>query len=301
MVLKSGDMERCMEDLVWHLEDPRVGQSYPNFYAAKLAGKFVKVVLAGTGGDELFGGYPWRYYRIAASADFEEYVDNYYLYWQRLVPNRSLQAMFAPSWDQVKHVWTRDILEAVLRKRKNRLEGPEDYINHSLYLEAKTFLHGLLLVEDKLAMAHSLEARVPFLDNDLVGFAMQLPVEYKLRNLEDVVRINENEPGLKREMFFEKVRDGKIILRGALKKHVPDGIVNQEKQGFSAPDASWYRGESIDYVKRMILDKRARIFDHLDYGTVKGLVSEHLDGKRNRRLFIWSLLNLELWLKTFSG
>jgi asparagine synthase (glutamine-hydrolysing) len=128
---------------------------------------------------------------------------------------------------------------------------------------------------------------------------MQLPVEYKLRNLEDVVRINENEPGLKREMFFEKVRDGKIILRGALKKHVPDGIVNQEKQGFSAPDASWYRGESIDYVKRMVLDKKARIFDHLDYGTVKGLVSEHLEGKRNRRLFIWSLLNFELWLRAF--
>ena len=54
MVLKAGDMERCMPKLAWHLEDPRVGQSYPNFYAAQLASKFVKVVLSGSGGDELF-------------------------------------------------------------------------------------------------------------------------------------------------------------------------------------------------------------------------------------------------------
>ena len=76
MVLKAGDMERIMPRLAWHLEEPRVGQSYPNFYAAKLAGKFVKVVLSGTGGDELFGGYPWRYYRAVRNDDFEHYVDN---------------------------------------------------------------------------------------------------------------------------------------------------------------------------------------------------------------------------------
>ena len=62
MVLKAGDMEKCIENYVWHLEEPRVGQSYPNYYAAKLASKFGKVVLSGCGGDELFGGYPWRYF-----------------------------------------------------------------------------------------------------------------------------------------------------------------------------------------------------------------------------------------------
>ena len=73
IILKAGDMERCLPKLAWHLEEPRVGQSYPNFYAAKLASKFVKVVLSGSGGDELFGGYPWRYYRSANSQNFEHY------------------------------------------------------------------------------------------------------------------------------------------------------------------------------------------------------------------------------------
>ena len=58
IVLKAGDMERCLPNLAWHLEEPRVGQSYPNYYAAKLASKFVKLFF-GAGGDELFGGYPW--------------------------------------------------------------------------------------------------------------------------------------------------------------------------------------------------------------------------------------------------
>ena len=64
-------MERSIEKLVWHLEEPRVGQSYPNFYAAKLAGSFDKVVLSGAGGDELFGGYPWRYYKVFDSLNQE--------------------------------------------------------------------------------------------------------------------------------------------------------------------------------------------------------------------------------------
>ena len=301
MVLKAGDMERCMKRLVWHLEEPRVGQSYPNFYAAQLASKFGKVVLAGTGGDELFGGYPWRYYRAVVNDDFDHYVDKYYAFWQRLIPNSQLKAVFAPIRADVGQVWTRDIFRDVFAHHADQLTRPEDYINHSLYFEAKTFLHGLLVVEDKLSMAHSLESRVPFLDNDLVDFATRLPVGSKLGNLGEVVRIDENEPGLKTRQFFEKTRDGKLILRKVMQRYIPERVTDAVKQGFSAPDASWFKGESIDYVRDTLYSPRARIFDYLDRSATLALVDEHLQGRNNHRLLIWSLLSLEQWLATFSG
>jgi asparagine synthase (glutamine-hydrolysing) len=297
MVLKAGDMERCLPSLAWHLEEPRVGQSYPNFYAAKLASKFVKVVLSGAGGDELFGGYPWRYYRAVVNQDFEHYIDQYYLFWQRLIPNSALTKVFGPIWGDVKHVWTRDIFRNVFLTHDNELDRPEDYINHSLYFEAKTFLHGLFVVEDKLSMAQGLEARVPFMDNDLVDFAMQCPVNLKLNNLAEVVRINENEPSGKSIRYFEKTRDGKQILRDIMRRYIPADITDSEKQGFSSPDASWFKGESIDLVRRKLLNQNAHLYRMLDRDAVTGLVNQHLEGAENRRLLIWSLLNLETWLE----
>ena len=300
MVLKAGDMERCLGKLAWHLEEPRVGQSYPNYYAAKLASKFVKVVLSGSGGDELFGGYPWRYYRAASSQNFEHYIDQYYKYWQRLVSNIELKKMFTPVQPEVVGVWTRDIFRDVFATHDNVLECPEDYINHSLYFEAKTFLHGLFVVEDKLSMAHGLESRVPFMDNDLVDFAMQCPVGLKLNNLSQVIKINENELGDKKGQFFQKTNDGKQILRDMMSRHIPTDITRAAKQGFSSPDASWFKGESIDFVKRTLLNRHARIYDVLDRKAVEMLVGQHLSGGQNRRLLIWSLLNVEAFLTQYE-
>ncbi len=300
MVLKAGDMERVMPRLAWHIEEPRVGQSYPNFYVAQLASKFVKVVLCGTGGDELFAGYPWRYYRAVVNDDFEHYVDKYYGFWQRIIPNHNLREVLAPIWPSVSHVSTRDIFRNVFAKHAETLTRPEDYINHSLYLEAKTFLHGLLVVEDKLSMAHSLETRVPFLDNDLVDFAMRIPARLKLGNLTQIIELNENEPGSKTARYFQRTRDGKLVLRRAMERHIPPEITDREKQGFSAPDASWFKGESIDYVRRKLYNPNARIFEFLDAGAVHALVDEHLEGRQNRRLLIWSLLSLEKWCERFT-
>lgn len=299
MVLKAGDMERILPKLAWHLEEPRVGQSYPNFYVAQLAAKFVKVVLSGTGGDELFGGYPWRYYRAVVNDDFEQYVDKYYTFWQRLIPDKEIQPIFRPIWDEVKHVWTKDIFRNVFHQPVSDLSRAEDYINHSLYFEAKTFLHGLLIVEDKLSMAHGLESRVPFLDNDLVDFAMKVPVRLKLKNLNEVVRLNENEPGPKSALYFQKTKEGKLLLRRVMERYVPQEVTNGEKQGFSAPDASWFRGESIDYVHKILFNDHARIYDYLDCSAVIKLVDEHIKGKTNLRLFIWSLLNFEHWCRRY--
>ncbi|MDD2696650.1 MAG: asparagine synthase (glutamine-hydrolyzing) [Candidatus Pacebacteria bacterium] len=295
MVLKSGDLKRCLPDLVWHLEDLRVGQSYPNFYASKLVSKFVKVCLSGGGGDELFGGYPWRYYRAMRSKSFNDYIENYYKYWQRLVPNQTLKELFSPIRNEVKNVWTQDIFKNVFNSKQSLPQTADEYISRSLYFEAKTFLHGLLLVEDKLSMAHSLEVRVPFLDNDLVDFAMKVPVRMKLNNIDKVLEADEDELN----KYYNKTQDGKMILRKVLSKYVPDKIANQEKQGFSGPDASWFKGESIDYIKDLLLNKKANIFNYFDYKTVKTLIEEHISGKQNRRLFIWSLLCFEWWNRIF--
>lgn len=299
MVLKAGDMERALPALTRSIEDPRVGQCYPNFYAAQLAGKFVKVVLSGAGGDELFGGYPWRYYRGVINDDFEHYVDKYFRFWQRLLPPESVERVFAPLWPAVKDVSTRDIFRGVFAEHAETLTRPEDYINHSLYFEAKTFLHGLLLVDDRVSMAHGLEARVPFLDNDLVDLAMRIPARLKLGHLEDVVRLNENDPGPKTARYFERTRDGKLILRKAMAAYIPAEVTERIKQGFSAPDATWFKGESIEYVKRRLFAPDARLYQFLDRTAVQALVNEHVDGHENRRLLIWSLLTFDQWCEEY--
>lgn len=299
MVLKAGDMERAMPALIRHLEDPRVGQCYPNYYAAGLASRFGTVVLSGAGGDELFGGYPWRYYRAAVNDNFDHYVDKYYAYWQRLLDPTSLARVLAPVWAQARHLDTREVFRDVFASHAAELRRPEDYVNHSLYFEAKTFLHGLLMVEDKLSMAHSLETRLPFLDNDLVDFAQRLPVRLKLGGLAEVVRLNENEPGPKTQRFFARTHDGKLLLRRAMARHVGCDIAYGRKQGFSGPDAGWFRGESIDYVRRRLMGDDAHIFTVLDRPTVHALVDDHLSGRENRRLLVWSFLCLEQWMRTF--
>lgn len=301
MVLKSGDMERCLPKFACHLEEPRVGQSYPNFYAAKLAGKFVKVVLSGAGGDELFGGYPWRYYRAVNSNSFKDYIDRYYQFWQRLIPTSELSAFFIPIASQLSDFSAKHLFESVFTNQSVQLNSPQDYINHSLYFESKTFLHGLLVVEDKLSMAHSLETRVPFLDNDLVDFAQKIPVTLKLNNLRDVIRIDENIAGGKSANYFHKTNDGKIILRKALQQFIPKEYTTAVKQGFSAPDSSWFKMDSNDFIHRILLNDSARIYQYCNRSYVQKAIQNHSSGQQNNRLFIWSLLNFEYFLKHFDS
>ena len=297
MVLKAVDMERSLVQVAEHLEEPRVGQSYPNFSAARMASKFVSVVLSGTGGDELFGGYPWRYLKVANSANLENYIDEYYLSWQRLVSHQELRSIFRPVWDEVKDYSTKDIFREVFANHRNDLNSQADYINHSLYFEAKTFLHGLLMVEDKLSMAHGLESRVPFLDNDLVDFAMQCPVHLKVGGLGLPLKSGEKSGApLGKPSMGDG--NGKIILREMASRYVPDSVAKAKKQGFSSPDASWFMRESKTFVENRLLGGKARLFDFLDRHTIHSMVSEHISGKKNRRLLLWSLLNVHSWFES---
>jgi asparagine synthase (glutamine-hydrolysing) len=299
VVLHAGDMEWVLPRLIWHLEDLRVGQCYPNYYVARLASKFVKVVLCGTGGDELFGGYPWRYVHGLSGANAEDYYRRYYAFWQRLVPDTDKDRLFSPSTrrDLGDHS-AFDVFRDVFRGVSETCKTNEDYINACLYFELKTFLHGLLVVEDKLSMAHSLETRVPFLDDDLVDFALRVPVRYKLRNLAGAIRSDENLPGTNK-FQVSQTNDGKMILRKAMGRLIPTEISDRNKQGFSAPDASWFRGESIDYINRLLRNPRASLYELVEPAYVADVLDQHCSGKVNRRLLIWSFLCLEWWLRQF--
>ena len=299
-VLNAGDLKWSLPRVVYHLEDLRVGMSYPNYYISRLASKFVKVCLQGTGGDELFGGYPWRYYRVFKSLSQTEFFDSYYEFWQRLVPDQEKVKLFSSNvYNKIDLREPREIFERVFTfNDKLKYCTPEEHINNSLYFESKTFLSGLFLVGDKLAMANGLEERFPFMDNDLVNFAQKVPIRHKLGNLENMKRIDEND-FKKKSQVYQTYDDGKNVLRKAMLDFMPEKIINRKKQGFSAPDESWYRGENAAYIKELLLSKRTVSADFINQDYIKEIVDDHINNHVNHRLLIWSFMNFEWWCRIF--
>lgn len=299
-VMNAGDIRWSLPKLVYHLEDLRVGMSYPNYYISRLASKFVKVCLQGTGGDELFGGYPWRYYRVFDSLSQTEFFDQYYGFWQRMVPDNEKCDLFTSSvYNQMDLQEPRKTFERVFTfNDKLKYDRPEDHIQNSLYFEIKTFLNGLLIVGDKLSMANGLEERFPFLDNDLVELAQKIPVRHKLGNLHnEIKKIDENLE--RKKNVYREYDDGKNVLRKAMSELIPEKIVDRKKQGFSAPDESWYRGENADYVKELLLDGDIASSEFINPDYTKRIIKEHIHQDKNHRLLIWSLMNFELWCRIF--
>jgi asparagine synthase (glutamine-hydrolysing) len=272
-VLHAGDMARVLPQLVWHLEDLRAGTCYQNFYVARLASRFTKVVLAGTGGDELFAGYPWRYARLECVTDRRSFADSYYDYWCRLVPDDEKRNLFTDAaWEQLQGATSpRERFEQVVEHLPDLAP-----IDLALYFEQRTFLHGLLVVEDKLSMAHGLEARVPFLDNELVDFALRIPGS--VRNGSSA---------------------GKKLLRDAARGLLPDALVEKRKQGFSPPDRTWYQGRNLTYVREVLLDATPLSRGLFRPAHVERVINEHANGDADHRLLIWSLLCLEWWQQHF--
>ena len=299
-VINAGDIKWSLPRVIWHLEDLRVGMSYPNYYISRLASKFVKVCLQGTGGDELYGGYPWRYYRVFQSLDQKDFFTNYYGFWQRLVNDEDKKQLFQPDiYERIDIEAPKKIFEKVFTFNDQlKYATPEEHIQNSLYFEIKTFLPGLLLVGDKLAMANGLEERFPFLDNELVDFAQKIPLKYKLANLENMKKIDENTIGNKRNLYQE-YDDGKNVLRMAMSDILPEKIINRKKQGFSAPDESWYRGENAGYVKELLLGKNIACHEFISPTYIEKIIYEHCELRINHRLLIWSFMSFEWWCRLF--
>lgn len=289
VVLHSGDMPAAMERLSWHMDDPRVGMCHQNWYVAKLAGKFVKVCLGGVGGDELFGGYPWRYAAGLAAPDPAGSRDAYFRLWHRLLAPDELPGLFRPEIrPQIPRA--RESFDAVFASLPPPLPEwslRENLMEQLLHFEFATFLPGLGTVDDRLNLAHGVESRAPFLDKDLAELAFSLPVALKV-DLEALTGGKGAGNG--------RGREGKLILRRALRPLLPEIYLDMPKQGFSPPDGSWYRGESLDYLKSILHDPRALSRPWFDPDFVKARLEEHFAGRRNHRLLIWSLLAFE-WLQ----
>ncbi|MGV8123582.1 MAG: asparagine synthase (glutamine-hydrolyzing) [Candidatus Xenobiia bacterium LiM19] len=300
MILHAGDMAWVLPRLVWHIEDLRVGMCYQNYFIARLASKFVKVVLSGAGGDELFAGYPWRYDKVLTCETPESFNRSYYEYWQRLVPEQEKDSFFtAETRRSIGDYSSYDVFREILKPAdaaSHNMPQREYNLNRALYFDAKTFLHGLFVIEDKVSMANSLETRVPFLDNDLVDFTLSMPSRLKLR-MDSCTGNTAVEDACNGSVLQSS--NGKHILREAMKKLTPLSILNLKKQGFSPPDGSWYRGESMNYIKKILLDKRTLSRGFFESRFISNVVDEHTGGMKNHRLLIWSLLCFEWWNRIF--
>lgn len=283
MVIHAGDMEWALPQVIWHTEELRVGMSYPHYYLSQLASKFVKVVLAGPGGDETLGGYPWRYELVKGCTSCKEFEEISYHYWSRLVKDGERAAMFSPQ--AVCRFGDYTPFEA-LRKMVRRDAGT-DFVRKALYFDAKTFLHGILVIEDKLSMAHSLESRVPFLDNELVDFTSKIPAKYLLNG--HWIEAAEKDLNL----------SGKYVLRRAMEGLLPREIIENRKQGFSAPDQSWYMQHLVKYIRGIILSERSLERGYFQKPYLDRILEQHISGKVNHRLLIWSLLSFEWWNRIF--
>ena len=289
VVLHSGDMPAAMEQISWHMDDPRVGMCHPNWYVAKLASRFVKVCLAGAGGDELFGGYPWRYTRGLNASTFEEFDREYFRYWHRSLTPEELPELLAPEMRQFCGS-AHESFQGVLRGApayQDELTREENMLQRALYFDFKTFLNGFLVTEDRMSMAHGLETRVPFLDNALVDLAWRIRPSLKVAT--QALAGHDSSTPL-------QSADGKLILRQAMESFLPREFTQQRKQGFSPPDENWFRGPSMDYIKSILLDTSTQQRPWFNHRFVRNKLNEHFTGQRNHRLLIWSLLSVE-WLQ----
>jgi asparagine synthase (glutamine-hydrolysing) len=231
--------------------------------AAKLAGRLhtpwarrAEIAEAVAGGEELFWGGA-----ICFRGQIKDDV------WNGARSKPSTFPEFMPptygSYDS--HAVVRELMD------RFRRENPRaDYYQGMLFLELRQRLPELLLMRvDKISMSTSVEARVPFLDQDLVAFGMKLPLHMRLRN------------GI-----------GKYLLKKALRGLLPDEIIDRRKMGFGAPMREWLTGPFGDYARDRLLGSRTGLFD---LAITRRLLDDHVEGRANWSFHLWVLLNYVMW------
>ncbi|MBX9678523.1 MAG: asparagine synthase (glutamine-hydrolyzing) [Gemmataceae bacterium] len=294
--LPQDSLPQSLHDYVWSMEDLRMGIGYPVYWIARRVAQDAKVVLSGTGGDEFHAGYVGRYQQIAMAAGLEGPGFEFSLRGLKRVAKRLLKPQ--PSFDEVfrnmvcvlvkpkdqRDAFTPEFLASSGGFDPNQVYADiasrcpsRDWRDRMLYVDAKTYLAGLLWFEDKVSMAHSIETRVPLLDNELVDFVLDVPF--------DLLRQGDT---------------GKILFRESVRSWVPPEIYTKPKMGFGPPDASWYRGKLRPWIEERLTPKRIAEAGIFRPEFVRRILDEHFSGARDNYHFLWSFLNLEMWRQAFG-
>jgi asparagine synthase (glutamine-hydrolysing) len=267
--VNSGDLAALLPAVVWHLEETRVGISYQIYKLSELVRQHVTVVLSGTGGDELFGGYHWRYDPILNLTDPAAFEERFYGVWSRITSDADRARLLSPAvLKAIDGRSPRDGFRAAIAPTADL-----DPLHRALHFEAGNFLQGVLLVEDRLNMAFSVEARVPLLDNELVDLLETMPAELK----------------------YDGQRT-KVVLKETLRGILPDEVLMRRKQGFTPPDETWMRTVSRPFIERTLLSPRSLDRGLFQPDAVRDLLAAHFQGSANHRFLIWSLLCIE-WMQ----
>jgi asparagine synthase (glutamine-hydrolysing) len=298
--------------LLWHEDEPIAHpSSVALYFVSQLAAQHVKVVLSGEGSDELLAGYG-RYRKtilnIAAGRRYHRVAPRQLINAVRRriesLPTSSrvrqkLQRTFltlSPDLESIYFdnfaVFSRDAQEQLftssVRERMGTASSPysrmqellastdaTSLLNQILSVDLKTYLHELLMKQDQMSMAASIESRVPFLDHKLVEFSASLPERMKLRGAST-----------------------KHILRQSMKGLLPDAILSRPKMGFPVPLGKWFRGPFRSVVDEFVLGERALARGIFDRAFVRSLVARHNGGEDHSER-LWSMLNFELWQRRF--
>ncbi len=302
-----GKMCEILPRVADSLDEPLADASVlPTFLLSEFAGRHVKVVMGGDGGDELFAGYPTyqalkliRYYDILPhelralllrAAQRLPVSHNYFSFDFKL---KQLLRGAGVSREIMFFLWTgsfnerekRDLLSPEMWhevKGQNTFEDLFDYIKRSnlknemeraLYLMTKLYLQDDVLVKvDRMSMANSLEVRAPFLDYTFVEFAAQLPTNLKIRRLKT-----------------------KYLLKQAAATLLPREITHRRKKGFGVPVGRWILGDLREMFQEYLSEARIRREGVFNPTFVSSLLSDHLARRRDNRKLLWTLLTFELW------
>jgi asparagine synthase (glutamine-hydrolysing) len=287
----AGDaLSANLDSVVRSLEEPRMGMSYVNYLIAERVARDGKVVLSGLGGDELHGGYLYRYQALApwrrGSVPLQARMRNLLRGKRQPSADEAIMRLLNfPIYEDQRPVALGPELAGYTRSVdvRERLETlmadgiSDDPWDRLMMFDVRAYMQGLLVLEDKLSMAHSLETRVPLLDNDLVDFLLDVPWDALCDG-----------------------QTGKILFRESVRQLVPGFIADKPKMGFGPPDASWYRGPLRHWVECELSERRIRARGLLNPEFVRRVLAEHFSGARNHVALIWSFLSLESWCRVFG-